>query len=267
VRAHSNIAVSRSVIASEANTKKVRGCVLGYPHGGRLDQHAHDWAQLTLVTESSVTIETESAYFVQPQSCALWVPARVPHEIRSRRRFRLYVLYFEPGSLDFGAQPAVIALPKLAVELVKFICSAPGDSDRRTEHHQAIELLTSLLAAQRGEPFRLPRPVDARARRLASYFLARPDDRRGVDVIAAEKGGASLRTLERIFRAECGLTIAAWRRQSRLLGAMQMLTDGASIARVATAVGFETAAAFSSAFRAAFGAPPSTFRASAGDES
>lgn len=238
----------------------MRGYVLGYPHGGRIEQHAHDWAQLTLVTESAVTIETESAYFVQPHGCAFWIPAGVPHAIRSRRRFYLCVLSCEAGSLDFGTQPAVVALPPLAVELVKFICSAPGDSDRREEHEQASDLLVRLMAAQRGEPFRLPRPVDARARRVATYFLSRPDDRRGVDVIAAEKGRASLRTLERIFRAECGLTIAAWRRQSRLLAALQMLADGAPIARVATAVGFDTAAAFSSAFRQAFGAPPSKFR-------
>jgi AraC-like DNA-binding protein len=80
-----------------------------------------------------------------------------------------------------------------------------------------------------------------------------------VEIIATEIGGASLRTFERLFSDETGLSLALWRRQSRLLASVSLLMEGKSIGEIAEAVGYDSAAAFSTAFKQCFGVPPSNY--------
>ncbi len=77
----------------------------------------------------------------------------------------------------------------------------------------------------------------------------------------AETGGASLRTFERLFLDETNLSLAAWRRQSRLLTSLSLLAEGKSIGEVADAVGYDSAAAFGTAFKQCFGVTPSGYMA------
>jgi AraC-like DNA-binding protein len=237
----------------------VRGYLTRYPSGGHIDEHDHDWDQITVITHSAVTIETEKAFFVQPPGRAFWLPAGTRHAIHANRMFSLYCLYSESGHIALGSTPTIVALSDLAQELIFLVCSAPAASARTARIDHAIALLTLILADAREEPFRLPRPSDARAGRLATYFLDHPEDSRALDTIIAEVGGASLRTLERIFLAETGLTVAAWRRQSRLLMSLYLLDEGGPIATIASKVGYDSPAAFSTAFKACFGAAPSAY--------
>jgi AraC-like DNA-binding protein len=68
-----------------------------------------------------------------------------------------------------------------------------------------------------------------------------------------------LRTFERLFVEETGLSLAAWRRQSRSLASLSLLAEGKSIGEVARAVGYESAAALSTAFKQCFGVSPSSY--------
>jgi len=116
-----------------------------------------------------------------------------------------------------------------------------------------------MLPDAKPESFSLPRPRHERARMLADYFAAQPSDGRAVEIIAEQVGGASLRTFERIFTEETGLSLAAWRRHSRLLTSVSLLAQGKGIGEVAYAVGYESVAAFSTAFKQCFGVSPSSY--------
>jgi AraC-like DNA-binding protein len=122
-------------------------------------------------------------------------------------------------------------------------------------------LLTPLLAEAKTESFVLPRPRSDRARKLADHLASRPDDGRALELLADEIGGASLRTFERLFVDETGMTLAVWRRHARLLRSLTLLGAGKSIAEAARAVGYDSAAAFSTAFRQCFGVSPKTYAA------
>jgi AraC-like DNA-binding protein len=240
--------------------ESLRTFVEGYPQGGRIAPHTHDWDQLALISESAAIVETDTVYVVHPVLKGLWLPAGVQHSIYSPRRFYLHALYIERGSLRTDAGPQVLGLDSLARELILFLCSAPRASQRSSRHAHALALLEELLRDAKPESFSLPRPRSERARKLADYFAARPNDGRSVELIAAEVGGASLRTFERSFVEETGLSLAAWRRQSRLLTSLSLLAEGRSVGEVAHAVGYDTAAAFSTAFKQCFGVSPSSYR-------
>jgi AraC-like DNA-binding protein len=76
--------------------------------------------------------------------------------------------------------------------------------------------------------------------------------------------GLGIRTLERQFLAETGLTPGRWRRQHALLGALERLAVGTPIKQVAAAAGYATPSAFTAAFRAFFGTTPARYFAERG---
>jgi AraC-like DNA-binding protein len=242
-----------------SSIQSLRSFVEGYPDGGRIPRHAHDWDQLALISESAAIVETNDLYVVHPLLKGLWLPAGVEHSIYSPRRFYLHTLYFEPGTLRTDSHPQVLGLDNLARELILLLCTAPRATQRGTRHAHALALLDEILPEAKPESFSLPRPGHERARKLADHFAARPGDGRSVEVIAAEIGGASLRTFERLFSDETGLSLATWRRHSRLLTSLSLLAEGKSIGEVAHAVGYESAPAFSTAFKQCFGVSPSSY--------
>jgi AraC-like DNA-binding protein len=239
--------------------ESLRSHVEGYPQGGRIERHSHEWDQLALITHSAAIVETDDIYIVHPLMKALWLPAGVDHSIYSPRPFYLHALYFESGSVRSDVMPQILGLDNLARELIRFLCATPRASQRGPRHAHALALLGDLLPEARPESFTLPRPCSERARKLADHFTAHPEDARALEIVAAEIGGASLRTFERLFLEETRLSLALWRRQSRMLTSLSLLTDGRSIAEVAHAVGYESAPAFSTAFKQCFGFSPSDY--------
>src|SRR6202042_3089873 len=72
----------------------------------------------------------------------------------------------------------------------------------------------------------------------------------------ARGAGASLRTLQRLFPTETGLTLEAWRQKARLITAVAMLSGGAPVAVTAADCGYDSPSAFINAFRRQFGVTP-----------
>ena len=237
----------------------LRTYVEGYPQGGRIERHSHDWDQLALISHSAAIIETDSFYLVHPLLKALWLPARVEHSIYSPRPFYLHALYFKPGSIRSDSEPQILGVDHLVRELILFLCAAPRASQRGLRHAHAFALLGELLPEAKPESFTLPRPRSERARKLADYLTLHPQDARALEIVVAEIGGASLRTFERLFLGETRLSLAAWRRQSRLLTSLSLLAEGKSIAEAAHAVGYDSVGAFSTAFKQCFGMSPSGY--------
>lgn len=119
-------------------------------------------------------------------------------------------------------------------------------------------MLLDELAVLPVAPIDLPMPHDARALRVAKHVRETVD---GAHTLArvAKHAGASSRTLERLFRAETGLSFGAWRQRARLLRAPQLLADDATVTQTALSVGYESTSAFVAAFRRTIGTTPGRY--------
>jgi AraC-like DNA-binding protein len=67
------------------------------------------------------------------------------------------------------------------------------------------------------------------------------------------------KTIRRWFVDDLGMTFGKWRRQARLLCALEQLAAGRSVLDVALATGYANHSAFSAMFRAQLGVSPSEF--------
>lgn len=104
-------------------------------------------------------------------------------------------------------------------------------------------------------PTMLAMPKDSRARALAQSLLASPGQG-AVLSVQCRKFGISLRTMQRLFRREVGVDFETWRRQARLMKAVELLAAGRSIKETAYAVGYRQSSTFVAMFRRSLGMAP-----------
>lgn len=103
-----------------------------------------------------------------------------------------------------------------------------------------------------------------RVARAMAFVAANLDGRLDLERVA-EAGAFSPCHFHRIFRALAGETLAEHIQRSRLQRAAKELIDGAlPLPRIAGRAGYAGVAAFTRAFRTAYGVPPSAYRASRG---
>ena len=102
---------------------------------------------------------------------------------------------------------------------------------------------------------RVPLPRDKRLQRLCAQLLADPSDRKTLDDWS-EVSGASTRTLARLFEQDVGTSFDRWRQRVRFHNAIEALSRGDSISRIADQHGYRSAGAFTSAFGKVMGIPP-----------
>ena len=239
----------------------VRGLAITYRDGHWLDEHSHPWAQLVYAAEGVMQVATPQAAWLAPPTRAIWVPGGVPHRIDMRGRVAMRTLYLAPtdGDPRLAACRAIEVKPLLR-ELILHIVRLGMLDPRRPDHARMEGLLVDLLAESQTAPLQLPLPRDSRALAFAQRILGQP----GAEVTLAELArgaGASLRTLQRLFLAETGLSLETWRGRARMQQAVVALSNGASVTGAALDSGYQSASAFIAAFKRAFGVTPARWRA------
>jgi AraC-like DNA-binding protein len=75
----------------------------------------------------------------------------------------------------------------------------------------------------------------------------------------------SERTLTRLVLRETGMSFGRWRQQLHIIIALQRLSGGALVQRVAEDLGYESVSAFITMFKKALGKPPARYFADKDD--
>ncbi len=241
----------------------VRSSAAGLASGSLIERHQHEWHQLIYAASGVMTVWTERGSWVTPPHWAIWVPAGVVHSIRFAGLTEMRTLYLRPGRTR--AMPAGCTVIAVSDFLRALILRAVdlGVLDRRASVDRA--LATLLLDALRTQPtpaFDLPLPEAPELRRVAEDLLRDPADGASGAAIAA-RIGVGIRTLERRFAAETGLSFGRWRRQARFAHALRELAAGRAVKVVAAEAGYHSASAFVAAFQEVFGTTPGRYFAAA----
>ncbi len=241
----------------------VRSLAVTYPDGMRLNRHDHPWGQLVFGSRGVMQVITPDAAWLAPPTRAIWLPQGLAHEIVMKGEVAMRSLYISPErAAGLPAAPGVIEVAPLLRELILHILAIGMLDPRRPEHDRLAGLLMDLLIQARPHDLALPLPRDPRARVLADRLQASLDDRSDLKSLA--KGvGASLRTLQRLFPAETGLTLDAWRQKARLIWAVGRMSAGAGVTATALDCGYDSPSAFIAAFRRQFGVTPGRYRPAA----
>ena len=89
----------------------------------------------------------------------------------------------------------------------------------------------------------------------ANHVLTNPAEDATTDGVA-RRSGLSARTLERLFRAETGMSFGLWRQKARLLESVRLLAQGGSVTDSALDSGYSSVSAYIASFKQTFGCTP-----------
>jgi AraC-like DNA-binding protein len=237
----------------------VRSYAVTHPAGTVVMPQPHGWDQLVHASSGVMTVRTADARWVVPRHRAVWVPSGLTHTIELHGRVKLRSLYLRAGLAGIagdGARPVNVS-PLLRELILQAVADAPLWLDRPRDA-RLIGVLVDHLELLDDVALQLPTPVDPRAVAVAEAIVADPSAPTALAVLA-RGAGASVRTVERLFRAETTMTVQQWRTRARLLAGLEQLAAGASVTAAAVGCGYSSPSAFGAAFKAELGISPRAY--------
>lgn len=212
--------------------------------------------------ESEVVVDGEPRALATGH--ALWIPVGARHSLSVRANSVVLPMFF-------GTHENATTLRGVTV--------VPVERDLRTLFLAYIQLentiiqppvniarqILALLERRPALSANLAMPRTPAAAAVAEVLLFNPGDDRTVDELAADVH-TSVRTLERAFKAETGMTLRRWRLSNRMEVAAALLREGSGVDAVAHRVGYLSASAFRRAFTAHVGLAPGRYVARYGVE-
>jgi AraC-like DNA-binding protein len=234
--------------------------VTSAPDGDRWAAHDHLDHELLSSITGVVTVSTEDSVFVVPRGAAIWIPALVSHEVHAGPRNTMRCTWFLRGAVpDALARPAVLTTSPLLDDVLTHLDAEHSDLDRAPERRARAEAFAlDLLSLGTRPDAGLPQPRTPWLRAVTAALASAPGDSRTVEEWARQCAVSS-RTFARRFQGETGEPFSRWRLRLRMQAAMAALVAGTPVAVVARHVGYDSAAAFSTAFREVVGTSPRAF--------
>lgn len=227
-----------------------------YPDGNRMGAHEHRKAQLVYSPDGVLRVTTDAGTFVVPPEWAVWVPSWVHHDVQASTPLTLRSVYVEAESAtNLPDRCCVVSVPPLLRELILESATLPDLYEVGGPDGRLMAVILDRITALDHRPVVVPEVRDALLLPIADALTSDPADARGPDEWGRELG-ASGRTLSRRFLADVGMPFATWRRQVRLLAALEHLAAGEPVGAVAFAVGYESVSAFIAAFTRSLGTTP-----------
>ncbi|MCG6336545.1 AraC family transcriptional regulator, partial [Vibrio alginolyticus] len=130
--------------------------------------------------------------------CLAWIPADCRHRTEVITDVEGELLYVQDATMfDAMPDPKLIRCDDLITALLKRLSGAECNSSD-TREQAWLALLGSEISHAPATPLQLPLPEDKRARKLANYLIAEPENRLSQEALA-ERFGLSSRTLHRLF--------------------------------------------------------------------
>jgi len=230
-----------------------------FPSGYLFRWQPKRWAQLVCALRGVMTVQTPAGLWVIPPQQAMWVPPGNALRVEMGGEVSMRTLYLSP-SVTAGLPSAcrVVQVSPLLRELLLAAIRLQTLDRRKPVERHLLEVIRDQIAVLPLAPLDLPAPRDKRGLRAAQLVRGSPERRLRLADVTRE-AGASPRTLERLFKAETGLSFGAWCQRARLLHALQLLAAGGSVTATSLAVGYESLSAFVAAFRRAFGTTPGRY--------
>lgn len=238
----------------------LHGKAVDHQPGSATIRHWHEVAQLLYAISGVMRVITPLGQWIVPPNRGIWVPAGVWHEVFMIGLVEVRSIYIRPDAVqDLPSECCVLEITPLMRELILAAISIDYQEQPILPRSQMIaQLLLNEVKTLTMLPMQLPMPDDGLLRGICADILANPDENRTTEDWASQ-AGVDARTLQRRFNKVTGMTMGEWRRQARLLNALERLAQGERVIDVAFDCGYNSPSAFTAMFKRQFGISPSNF--------
>lgn len=245
--------------AVDSNATPVLCRATDYAAGWEVLPHTHTKHQLIYATQGVMAVRTALGHWVVPPSRGLWMPAGMTHSIRCMGAVHMRSLFVQVDAAPgLFLDCSVVGISPLLRELINAASWVAQPYQPNTRDGRLMRLLLDELRVLPVLPLNLPLPSDERVLRICQSLQEQLDDPATLSDWA-EQLGINVKTIQRLFAAQTGMSFGRWRQQARLLRALELLASGDKIIDIALTLGYESPSAFTTMFRKQFGQTPSQF--------
>jgi len=221
--------------------------------------HRHPTAQLLYAVEGVMVVTTDFGQWIVPPTRGVWLPIGTGHCVRMVTPVRMRSLFIRADALQGLPQTCcVLAISPLLRELIIAAVAIRHPYDESQRDGRVMRLLLDEIRTLPELPLSLPMPQSPDLLNLCEQLRQTPGDTTATRAWAARLE-IDVRTLQRRFAKETGLTFGRWLRQARLVAALEQLALGRKVIDVALELGYESPTAFSTMFKRELGLSPSSF--------
>jgi AraC-like DNA-binding protein len=222
--------------------------------------HRHQRGQIISVIKGTIRVNTHAGTWVVPRNRAVWIPPDMEHCATYSRVCRLRTIFPDATvSTNFPRSRCIeLYLDSLSRELLNVAVQFDWDLHPSHSDMRLAELLIERMPHLDQPALRVPEGRDPRVMRVMQLLRDAPDDDRTLAQLSRE-AGATERTMARLFIRDTAMSFSEWRRQYRLMLALEQIAEGVPITIVAHNLGYDSAGNFSTMFRKFFRRAPSEF--------
>lgn len=231
-------------------------CAKG-PH--RIAGHQHPRAQILYPVDGVYRVNTPLGNWVVPPTQAIWIPSHTFHEVYANGSVNSLIFFVdEPFTAPLPHECIVINVSPLLRELFNKAIEVGNDYIQGGRQSRFFTVLLDELNEMKPAPLHLPLARDKRVRHIMEILLDNPSEQCNFEELAMQSG-ASIRTLERTFKKETGMSFSEWRSMLRLQEAIDQLAQGQTVSQVAIDLGYNSTSAFIAMFKRTLGVPPGKY--------
>ncbi|MGB3064455.1 helix-turn-helix domain-containing protein [Sphingobacterium thalpophilum] len=225
--------------------------------------HTHRKAQLIYVEQGFQYLTVEGKMYLLPQNHVAWVPADALHKTNTQsERIKLMILFFEMETEDiFFKNIQIFAAPRVLKEMILYAEKWSKLTEENEHENVFLRALLNELPYFGAKVVHLgiTLPRENRLQPVLNHLHDHYMRSIKMDEIAL-LSHLSLRTIERLFKKETGMTLAKYQQLLRIIKSLELLsTKDLTISQIAYKVGYQSLQAFTNSFYAVMGYRPSAF--------
>jgi AraC-like DNA-binding protein/mannose-6-phosphate isomerase-like protein (cupin superfamily) len=215
-------------------------------------EHIHERAQLTYVEEGYQYLHIEQKIYLVPRNHVIWIPSGVKHRTTSEAKtVNLMVILFKSQlESDFFKEVHVFAAPPVLREMLLYASKWNKLTEEDEEQTLFLKALLNSLPNFCNESrfLEIPVPEDHRLIPVCDYINTHYQESLNIDDMA-DLAKMSVRSLQRIFKEETGITLQKYGQLIRILKSVELIdTKQYTLSEIAFKVGYKSLSAFTSSY-------------------
>jgi AraC-like DNA-binding protein len=205
--------------------------------------------RLLIVERVAIQFRMIERFWVLGPGAALWLAPGAAGTFDSRGPSRVIVVFVPSGlAARFRSNSDRVLLTPLLHVLASSLSEIPSLDAPALRTRRISNLLIGEIRFVNVPAIVLPWPTDPRLKAICESFVADTTvDERLAETAA--RVGMSVRTIDRRFRSETGLSLTHWQLNARIVSAITEVAKGGSIHSAAVSSGFASASSLCTAFK------------------
>lgn len=177
-----------------------------------VEPHSHPRGQLLWAAKGILRVQSDNAVWVVPSTHAVWIPSDCRHQINCETHAHLRNLYIDPSYRvrEQDKQVVMVSMTPLMREMVLKLCQDTLMASAKY-FRLGLSAIDELDALDSVNTY-LNAGSDPRLGRVIQLLIKKPQAECSLAELA-QSAGASIRTIERLFKAETGQTYRQWRQR------------------------------------------------------